>query len=129
MSPTSFGMPLLAPTPGRIGENQNGYFDYRGRTYIIKPARHGMARHCQWEVLSQSADTIECSTEIRSETNDCLFPFNLLATHRVTLASRTLRSLVKLQNIGNNLMPANVGWHPYLHLPEECTVYLPANSY
>lgn len=130
MSPTSFGMPLLAPTPGRVGKNENGSFQYHGRSYRVKPSRHGMARHCQWKVERLDSSSIECTTEMRTEeTGDDEFPYHLLGMHRITLTAKTLRSLVKLKNIGNGTMPTNVGWHPYLHRPNECMVSIPANSF
>ncbi len=35
MRPTSYGMPILGPTPGRVGVNQGGRFGYRGKEYSI----------------------------------------------------------------------------------------------
>lgn len=49
--PTSYGVPILAPTPGRVGRNQNGRFRYQGKDYCISPTRHGFLRNLPWWIL------------------------------------------------------------------------------
>ena len=42
--PTSYGIPLLAPVPGRTGRDQSGRCTYRGEEYRLVPTRHGFLR-------------------------------------------------------------------------------------
>lgn len=121
-SPTSFGMPLLAPTPGRVGRNQSGRFRYRGLEYAIAPSRHGMVRQAPWRVVEQGESELRLETEIEGPA-----PFHFRATHQVSLGERLLRSRVGLENIGQRMQPLNVGWHPYLRRPPgPCEVSIPA---
>ena len=129
MAPTSYGMPLLAPTPGRVGKDQSGAFRYRGKLYLVEPSRHGWARSIPWSVARRTSSSLTCVAELEAERKPGLFPFRLRATHEVRIGHGVLASRVLLENIGEHQSPANVGWHPYLHRPDECIVQFPAASY
>ncbi|MDH3745185.1 MAG: aldose 1-epimerase [Acidobacteriota bacterium] len=129
-NPTSFGMPLLAPTPGRVGRNQSGRFRYHGREYEIEPTRHGLVRQVPWRVTEVSKSLVRCETEIRpagGRDRAGQFPFHFRASHEVSIEERLLRSRVDLVNLGGEVQPLNIGWHPYLRRPPgRCTVQIPA---
>jgi aldose 1-epimerase len=127
--PTSFGMPILAPTPGRVGTSQNGMFTYQNRPYRIQPTRHGFVRNMAWKVLEHSDSELKCAVEVnmQSSKND-VFPFQFEAVHYISIVDAGLRSRICLQNTGNHRQPLNVGWHPYLHRLGDCRVYIPAQS-
>lgn len=129
-SPTSYGMPLLAPTPGRVGQDQSGRFCYHGQQYRISPSRHGFLRDLPWRVLSRAEDSITCDIEITPSVNAGVidaFPFRFHAEHHVQLGAGSLRSRVRVCNKGEWSQPINVGWHPYLHRCSECIVRIPAS--
>lgn len=130
-SPTSYGMPLLAPTPGRVGRNQSGRFEYAGRGYDIRPTRHGLVRQLPWEVCSRSPTGVTCQVQVElpSRSGLSLFPFQFRAEHSITVGPRRLDSRVRLVNTGDLVQPLNVGWHPYLHRSGPCTVRIPARGY
>lgn len=127
--PTSYGMPLLVPTPGRTGRDQSGRFGYRDGEYRLDPPRHGFLRGLAWEVARRSADAVTCAVEVRPEgpgPGRYGFPFEFRAEHEVRLAAGELRSCLRLTNTGGRVQPLAVGWHPYLHRGGECVVRLPA---
>ena len=138
-TPTSYGIPILAPTPGRVGRNQNGKFAYRGGDYLISPSRHGFLRHLKWTIQEQSADSVTCCVDVSSsgsqdkEDTDLgdanrPFPFKFHAKTRITISHRKLQCELFLRNTGSDTQPLNVGWHPYLHRAGPCTVRIPARS-
>ncbi len=131
MSPTSYGMPILAPTPGRVGRNQSGIFQYCGREYRITPPRHGFLRNRRWNVKEQTSRSIICIIDIKPSdlgSGDDIFPFDFRAEYKVEILPRTLRCWLTLGNTGQITQPLNVGWHPYLYKSGPCTVHIPAAS-
>ena len=130
LKPSSYGMPLLAPTPGRVGRDQDGCFRYAGHDYRITPTRHGYLRNRPWRVRDAQTDTVSCECEVDLVAEGAAresFPYRLLATHTVELLAGRLRSTLALTNTGDARAPVNAGWHPYLHRsPGPCIVCLPA---
>ncbi len=129
VKPTSYGIPLLAPTPGRTGRDQSGRCTYGGEEYRLVPPRHGFLRDLEWQVDRRSAEAIVCAVEVRPDgpgPGRHGFPFQFRAEHEVRLTEGELRSTVRLTNTGDRVQPLNVGWHPYLHRAGECTVRVPA---
>ncbi len=132
--PTSYGLPLLAPTPGRVGSNQSGRFSYCGRSWRIEPTRHGLVRQAVWKIEDLTESDVRCATFIevarRGEADGGeRFPFRFQAVHDVSLGERVLRSRVRLENHGEQVQPLNAGWHPYLRRPPgPCRVRIPASS-
>lgn len=126
--PPSYGMPILAPTPGRVGRNQSGDFTYRGREYRLRPGRHGFLRSLAWEVTDRSADALTCEVEVVAARTlaEHGFPFHFKAEHRIELGPGRLRSRVRVTNTGDTVQPIAVGWHPYLHRAGACRVRIPA---
>lgn len=129
-SPTSFGMPLLAPTPGRVGRSQSGEFTFEGEHFTVSPTRHGLVRQRPWRVLSASATEIVCAVEVAVEATpgEEAFPFRFRAEHRIQLEPGCLRSRLILENRGERAQPLNCGWHPYLHRGGPCRVKIPAGA-
>ncbi len=129
--PTSYGVPILAPTPGRVGHNQNGRFRYHRKDYRISPARHGFLRNLPWTVMSQSSTSITCVVDVFPSgivaTGDA-FPFEFRAEYQVAVTSGRLRCRLRIHNTSERLQPIDVGWHPYLHRTGECVVRLPARG-
>jgi aldose 1-epimerase len=129
LKPTSYGIPLLAPTPGRIaGPDGSGRFVYRGASYEALFARHGFFRNRSWEVAESTPDSIACTLSVRpdSPNGDTLFPFELEARYDVELGTRGLLCRLTVVNTGSRIQPFAAGWHPYLHRTGACTVSIPA---
>lgn len=129
--PTSYGIPLLAPVPGRTGRDQSGRCTYRGEEYRLVPARHGFLRDLGWEIDRRSADAVVCAVEVRPDgpgPGRYGFPFHFRAEHEVRLVAGELRSRVRLTNTGDRVQPLSVGWHPYLHRAGACTLRIPAGG-
>lgn len=131
-SPTSYGMPILAPTAGRVGTNQSGIFEFDGKTYCIQPRRHGFARMRCWKVETHSLNTIKCSLDVDLPTEPDFpvrgFPFRLRFVHIVTIDSLGLTSRITVINTGKHVQPISLGWHPYLRRYGECAVRIPARA-
>lgn len=129
--PTSYGMPILGPTPGRVGVNQCGCFGYRGKEYSITPTRHGFLRNVKWHVRDHGVNTITCTVAVNpgdiARSNDA-FPYEFIAEHRIKVGPCTLTSTITLSNPSAIIQPINVGWHPYLHRGGACRVFIPADG-
>lgn len=122
-------MPILAPTPGRVGSNQNGTFRYDGQDYLIKPSRHGFLRDMPWQIFEKLPNAITCFVSIKPEqflATKGVFPFDFQAKYRIRVTHQCLHCKIKIRNGGDNKQPIGVGWHPYLHRSGPCTVYIPA---
>ncbi len=129
--PTSYGVPILAPTPGRVGKNQDGRFRYDGNNYCVAPTRHGFLRNLPWAVKSQSDTSITCEVDVLPSHNVAArdaFPFEFRAKYEVEVTSARLRCRLLIHNTSRHVQPIDVGWHPYLHRTGECVVCLPARS-
>lgn len=128
MRPTSFGMPVLGPTPGRVGEGQSGLFTFHGRQYRIRPARHGFLRDLEWEVERLADAFLQARVSVRPSGGKDEFPFEFSATYEVTVGAARARATIVVENTGDRIQPINLGWHPYLHKPGPVRVTLPAQS-
>jgi aldose 1-epimerase len=128
---TSYGIPLLAPTPGKVGWNQSGMFTYHGHNYRISPSRHGFLRNLSWTVTAQSKNSVICAldvTPVDRGVEEEAFPFKFHTEYQVEVSGQALRCQLRLQNTSTIAQPINIGWHPYLHRSGPCTVYIPARS-
>lgn len=128
--PASYGVPILAPTPGRVGHNQNGRFRYGGKDYSVRPSRHGFLRNLEWTVASRSDAAITCVVDVLPDAAAAAdeFPFEFRAEYQVEITSRAMRCRLRIHNTGGHVQPIAVGWHPYLHRTGECVLCLPARS-
>ena len=144
--PCGFGMPVLFPFPGRI---PGCAFTFGGRTYRLRPRRaagagpeeclHGLVLDLPWQVTGHGVDPEEGAIlvgRIESEGFPELarqYPadFRLEMTYR--LRGWTLTAEARVQNVGNEDLPAGYGLHPYLHAPIDhetsvggCVIEVPA---
>jgi len=128
--PTSYGVPILAPTPGRVGRSQSGLFRYAGKDYSISPTRHGFLRNMPWRVTRHSASQMRCVADVGTDpsTASDVFPFRFHTEYDLEVGERTLRCRLRIQSTADYAQPIDVGWHPYLHRSRECTVRLPAGG-
>jgi galactose mutarotase-like enzyme len=126
LKPTSYGVPLLAPTPGGVGPDQSGVFSYKGRTYRV-PRRHGFLRNRSWEVAESSPSAITCllNVESASHASDEYFRFAYQARYEVHAIESGFRCALRIENTGSETQPIDLGWHPYFHRSGICTVQIP----
>ncbi|MEM6662464.1 MAG: aldose 1-epimerase [Pseudomonadota bacterium] len=127
LAPSSYGAPLLAPTPGRVGQNQNGRFRWRGQDHTISPTRHGWLRGAVWQIDNASTSHIACTANFAPDSAKCSLPFDFTARHDVRIGEASILSRVSLTNTGDIDLPLDVGWHPYLHREGPCRVMIPAS--
>src|SRR5262245_7782171 len=88
LKPTSYGVPLLVPTPGRVsGSAKNGTFEYEGRTYEPTTARHGFLRNRAWEVVDAARTRLRCVLDVVPDpaAPKSAFPFEFKARYDVEL--------------------------------------------
>ena len=130
LKPTSYGVPVLAPTPGAVGRNQSGFFSYAGQTYRAVPARHGLLRHLAWDVVEAGAAATRCVLSVvpPAVTAEPVFPFELKAEYDLHLVPGGFRCSLAVENPAPRTQPLAVGWHPYLYRSGACTVHIPAES-
>lgn len=133
-NPTSYGIPILSPTPGRVGKNQDGEFWYKEKKYTITPTRHGFLRHCEWTPARVSESSTVLRTSVKPDNHNLCskfhssFRFEFDAELEITLGSSWLDLALQLKNTGEISQPLDVGFHPYLHKPLKCSVMIPANQ-
>jgi aldose 1-epimerase len=125
--PTSYGMPVLVPTPGRVGREQGGLFRYQGAEYHLAHEQHGFVRHLPWAVRERSPAAITCALAIRPSESLGGFPFEFEIEHRIALGDRRLDAWIVIRSTSRRLQPISVGWHPYLHRQPICRVRIPAS--
>lgn len=132
LQPTSYGIPVLAPTPGRTGRNQSGEMVFHERRYKLSQARHGLLRHARWAVEQAGGDRIVCTARFRPasrsdhETQD--FPFCFDAVYHISVAEATLDLSLQLTNTGDADQPLDAGWHPYFASDADPSVVIPASA-
>jgi galactose mutarotase-like enzyme len=128
LKPTSFGAPLLAPTPGRVGSTVAGAFTYDGREYRMVQPRHGFLRHLPWTVVDRAPHTILCALDVRPAEALGSFPFEFRAEYRVTISERRLDCRLTFRSTSSLEQPVSAGWHPYLYREPKCRLRIPASS-
>lgn len=107
----------LVPFAGRI---EHGRFEFRGRTVHLPPglpgeahAIHGQGWQRPWAVTAQSADT---ATLVFEHPGDD-WPWRYRATQAFQVQPGRMRLDLVLENLGDEPMPAGLGWHPYFVRP------------
>jgi aldose 1-epimerase len=127
LKPTSYGIPVLSPTPGRVGSNENGVFHYKGGRYRTV-TRHGFLRQHAWEVADSAPGRITCRLQVRPSNEREAFPFHLDVRYDIELVPAGVRCMIRFDNTGDRTQPVDMGWHPYIHRGGACRVLIPAAS-
>jgi aldose 1-epimerase len=137
--PTSGGIPILCPYPGRLASTT---MEFRGRKLELEPRdafgrpMHGLVHERAWRVIDRRDAALTAEFRLSREAPDLLarWPadFRLVATW--TLAPSMLSLALRLEPFG--AMPAALGLHPYLPLPlvpgadaERCRLEVPARRW
>ncbi|WP_110929185.1 aldose 1-epimerase [Bacillus massiliglaciei] len=124
-APTLFGHPVLFP-PNRI---EDGAFKFQGRDYqftINEPEKHnrlhGFVHDKPWKLIAQHVtnDQIQIQTQICSEDFPSIlqeFPHSFSIIMTYNLKGSKLSIEAEIENKGEEVMPAGIGYHTTIPLP------------
>jgi aldose 1-epimerase len=135
--PSSSGIPLLFPFPGRIG---GAAFEFAGQRYQLEPgdafgnAIHGFVYTRPWRLLEQSdcrvVGEFQASVDDRSVLERWPSDFRIRVSYEVRGCD--LVSDIYYENTGASPLPCGFGTHAYFRLPlaegsvpEQTRVYAP----
>jgi aldose 1-epimerase len=117
--PTFWGLPILAPYPGR----HRTPFSWRGRQYAIEAndrpgvAIHGFVAGAPWEVIDSGPSRLICrfdSETVPDRAERWPWPFVLTATYSLERGALFLE--LELHNRADEEIPHLLGLHPYFPL-------------
>ncbi|MFZ5480556.1 MAG: aldose 1-epimerase [Myxococcota bacterium] len=116
--------PLMAPSGGELGASSflmvpysnrvaDGAFTFHGRRVRLdEPERHaihGVVRKRPWEVVSATAT----AATLRYRHGGGAWPWPFLAEVDYALDGASLVTRLRVRNLGDDRMPAGLGFHPY----------------
>lgn len=103
--------PILFPV---IGLLEGGCYRLDGVSYAMP--KHGFARHSEFGIVAQDAQTLTFRLDATAETLAIYpFKFQLDVTFTVDEGSLTLAAVIR--NLGDTAMPASFGFHPAFRWP------------
>lgn len=122
--------PILFPNTGLI---KNGKTNIAGQEYSY--IKHGFARQSDFELNSQSSDSVTFSLESNEDTKR-IYPFEFSLSVTYTLIGRQLTVKTDIRNTGTNEMYFSLGFHPGFTCPidpeetaEDYAIVFPAKAY
>jgi aldose 1-epimerase len=107
----------MAPWCNRL---QDAQFFFQGDIIRLKPttpegyAQHGDVRKRPWQVVEQSPEAVTCTIDSRHFA-DFNFPFAMTAQISYRLHGDDFITEFTLDNVGERVMPAGFGFHPYFN--------------
>ena len=116
-NPSSFSSFTLAPFSNRI---ENAKFAFQGETYELRATtddgntQHGDVRGRPWRRVHADAYALEYMLTTKAF-EDFNFPFPFIITTTYRLERNTFAQAIRLKNIGERVMPAGFGIHPYFN--------------
>jgi aldose 1-epimerase len=137
--PSSGGIPLLFPFPGRIPGTT---FMWEGKQYQLEPADafgnaiHGFVHARPWRVIEQSENRIvgEFDSCRDDPSLKARWPSDFRITAKYTLTGNSLVAEYLLENPDDTRLPCGFGTHPYFRVPlggptaDDCVVKLPVSA-
>jgi len=137
--PSSGGIPLLFPFPGRIPGTT---FNWEGKQYQLEPADafgnaiHGFVHARPWRVVEQSENRIvgQFDSSRDDPSLKARWPAEFRITATYTLSGNSLLAEYLLENPGDTRLPCGFGTHPYFRVPlggataDDCVVTLPVSA-
>lgn len=120
--PSSGGIPLLFPFPGRIG---GAKYEFEGREYQLEPgdafgsAIHGFVFNRPWRVVEQSANRVvgEFQASVDDPTILERWPADFRMRVSYEVLGTELVSEVQYENMGDGPLPCGFATHAYFRLP------------
>lgn len=137
--PTSGGIPILAPYPGRLASTT---IEFEDRQYELEPRdtfgrpMHGFAHDRPWRLLSRSVDRFTAEFVLSRDAPERLdrWPADFRLSATWCISRESLSCTLELEALGR--MPAGLGLHPYLPIPirsgmdrERCELEIPATRW
>ncbi len=139
--PSSGGIPLLFPFPGRIG---GAKFDFGGRTYQLAPgdafgnAIHGFVLNRPWRIVESDESRVvgefQAAVDDRSILEHWPSDFRIRVSYEVH--GPELVSNVEYANTGDGPLPCGFATHAYFRLPlsdagevEDTIMTVPVDSF
>jgi aldose 1-epimerase len=137
--PSSSGIPLLFPFPGRIARSE---LMWREQRYPLEPndgrgnAIHGFVYTRPWRVIKHDAHHVVGQFQASVDDPQVLglWPADFCVTAQYELRGNTLRSEFLIENPDSKPLPYGFGTHPYFRVPlggedaAECRVTLPVSE-
>lgn len=112
--PAYFSGAILFPF---VNRTKNGVFRYNNSEYNLEinedsknNALHGIVYNKVFNVVSHSQNKLELYLE-NVDTKNKLFNFSILLNYEIN--ENSLNLIIKIKNIGRNIFPFSIGWHPY----------------
>ena len=105
-----FHSPILFPI---IGQLPNGSYTYKEKIYNLTP--HGFARHMDFELIKESADTLQYRLQSSPETEKA-YPFTFILFVEYRMAENRIEVHYKVKNNGPEKMYFSIGGHPAFSL-------------
>lgn len=131
--PAPSGCPVLFPFPGKIPGRT---FAFQGVTYELPRNApdgtdahvHGFVSHHAWRVVARSPAACVCELDERDlgQQERRAYPWQFRLSLRWSLRPGVLRADVRVSNRSDADMPFGFGLHPYLRVPENAAIHLPA---
>ncbi len=125
------GAYLLAPWCNRI---PGASFRFQGKNHRLNSnfpdgsAIHGDAWGRHWTVTNERPGAFEA--ELDSRTQETFnFPWPVTLRHGVRLTARGVSAWISVKNTGTTVIPAGLGFHPFLARPEDGVLRVPAKRY
>jgi len=139
--PSSSGIPILFPFPGRIARSE---LIWRDKRYPLEPndgrgnAIHGFLYTRPWRVIEHDAHRVVAQFQASVDDNRILglWPSDFRVTGEYRLKGNTLHSefLIENPDTSSKPLPFGFGTHPYFRVPlggedaAECRVALPVSE-
>ena len=103
--------PVLFPVIGCVA---GGVVRVDGVAYTM--AKHGFARHSEWQVAEQAADALTLRLDASAATR-ASYPYAFVLDLRFAIEGAALALTATLHNPGDADLPASFGFHPALRWP------------
>ena len=102
--------PMLFPICGRLPEKK---YSYGGKVYDM--GIHGFAAKSEFCATRIEKSLLELTLK-SSELTRSEYPFEFIFTVTYSVEGEKLKMNIKVENIGSDVMPYMVGWHPGFNL-------------
>ena len=137
--PSSSGIPILFPFPGRIA---GAVMRWNGREYRLQDgdrrgnAIHGFVMNRPWRVVEQKRNRVVGEFHAARDDDSLLelWPADFRIQVAYELRGSTLSSVIDISNPDSRPLPCGLGTHPYFRVPlggksgDACVVKLPVSE-
>ena len=103
--------PILFPIVGALN---GGQYDWRGRRYALP--RHGFARNRPFELIRSDERELLFRLSFTADTLS-IYPFHFQLDSAFRLEGQALEIEATVRNVGDEPMPASLGFHPAFRWP------------